>query len=54
MGNVGYYQALDEFLRQHPAGDPVQLAGDYMAVSGQESAVIAGVRAANRLLANSA
>lgn len=41
MGNVGHYQALDEFLRKHPADDPVQLAGDSMAVSGQESAVIA-------------
>lgn len=50
MGNVGYYQALAEFLRLHPADDPVQLAGDYMAVSGQESAVVAGVRAADRLL----
>lgn len=50
MGNVGYYQALDEFLKQHPADDPVQVAGDYMAVSGQESAVIAGVKAAQRLM----
>lgn len=50
MGNVGYYQALDEMLRNHPANDPVQLAGDYMAVSGQESAVIAGVNAAKRVL----
>lgn len=50
LGNVGYYQALDEFLRMHPADDPVQVAGDYMAVSGQESAVVAGVNAARRLL----
>lgn len=50
MGNVGYYQALDEFLRAHPASDPVQVASDYMAVSGQESAVVAGARAAARLL----
>ena len=51
MGNVGYYQALDEFVRNHPVDDPVQVAGDYMAVSGQESAVIAGVKAAKRLMA---
>lgn len=51
MGNVGYYRALDQFLRNHPADDPVQLASDYMAVSGQESAVIAGVKAAQRLSA---
>ena len=49
-GNVGYYQALDELLHQHPADNPVQLAGDYMAVSGQESAVIAGVKAAQRIM----
>lgn len=51
MGNVGYYRALDTFLHRYPADEPVQLAGDYMAVSGQESAVIAGVRAAQRLVA---
>lgn len=50
MGNVGYYLALDAFLKNHPADEPVQVAGDYMAVSGQESAVVAGVRAAGRLL----
>jgi oxygen-dependent protoporphyrinogen oxidase len=49
-GNVGYYKALDSFLSNHPADDPVQLAGDYMAVSGQESAVVAGLNAARRLL----
>jgi protoporphyrinogen oxidase len=48
-GNVGYYRALDAFLRAHPADDPVQVAGDYMSVAGQESAVVAGVKAAQRL-----
>ncbi|HEY1971025.1 MAG TPA: NAD(P)/FAD-dependent oxidoreductase [Pseudonocardia sp.] len=51
-GNVGYYRALGTFLRNHPADDPVQVAGDYLAVSGQESAVIAGVNAAKRLLSS--
>lgn len=50
MGNVGYYQALDAFLKRYPDDEPVQVAGDYMAVSGQESAVIAGVQAVQRLL----
>lgn len=50
LGNVGYYKALEEFKQNHSASDPVQLAGDWMSVSGQESAVIAGVNAAKRLL----
>lgn len=50
LGNVGYYKALEEFRRCYPASEPVQLASDYMAVSGQESAVIAGVTAAQRLI----
>lgn len=49
-GNVGYYRALERFLRGHPADDPVQVAGDWMAVSGQESAVLAAARAVHRIL----
>lgn len=49
-GNVGYYRALDSFLKHYPADEPVQVAGDYMSVAGQESAVVAGVKAAQRLL----
>jgi protoporphyrinogen oxidase len=50
-GNVGYYAALDSFLRSHPRDEPVQVAGDWMSVAGQESAVIAGVQAAARVSA---
>jgi protoporphyrinogen/coproporphyrinogen III oxidase len=49
-GNVGHYRALVSFLERYPADDPVQVAGDYMSVAGQESAVVAGVKAARRLL----
>jgi len=52
-GNVGYYKALDSFLQAYPADEPVQVAGDYMSVAGQESAVVAGVKAAQRLVAQS-
>lgn len=48
-GNVGYYTALDSFLSSHPKDDPVQVAGDWMSVAGQESAVVAGVQAAARV-----
>jgi protoporphyrinogen oxidase len=48
-GNVGYYAALDTFLKSHPHSDPVQVAGDWMSVAGQESAVVAGVHAAARV-----
>jgi len=51
-GNVGYYRALVSFLERYPADDPVQVAGDYMSVAGQESAVVAGVKAARRLLSH--
>jgi oxygen-dependent protoporphyrinogen oxidase len=51
QGNVGYYKALQRFLDSYPADDPVQVAGDYMATSGQESAVVAGHKAAQRILA---
>jgi oxygen-dependent protoporphyrinogen oxidase len=51
QGEVGYYMALQRFLESYPAHEPVQLAGDYLATSGQESAVVAGINAANRLLA---
>jgi protoporphyrinogen/coproporphyrinogen III oxidase len=51
QAGVGYYKALQKFLDNHPADDPVQLAGDYMALPSQESAVVAGVRAAKRLVA---
>lgn len=50
-GNVGYYAALDSFLSSHPKDDPVQVAGDWMSVAGQESAVVAGVQAAARVSA---
>jgi protoporphyrinogen oxidase len=50
-GNVGYYAALDSFLRSHPSDEPVQVAGDWMSVAGQESAVVAGVQAAARVAA---
>jgi protoporphyrinogen/coproporphyrinogen III oxidase len=51
QGEVGYYTALHRFLDSYPAQEPVQVAGDYLAVSGQESAVVSGVNAANRILA---
>jgi protoporphyrinogen/coproporphyrinogen III oxidase len=51
QGAVGYYTALQRFLDSYPADEPVQVAGDYLATSGQESAVVAGVNAANRILA---
>jgi protoporphyrinogen oxidase len=50
-GNVGYYAALDSFLASHPRDEPVQVAGDWMSVAGQESAVVAGVQAAARVAA---
>ena len=50
-GDVGYYRALQRFLDRYPANDPVHVAGDYMASSGQESAVVAGMNAAKRILA---
>ncbi len=53
-GNVGYYAALDTFLRSHPGDDPVQVAGDWMSVAGQESAVVAGVKAAERVAGQAA
>jgi protoporphyrinogen/coproporphyrinogen III oxidase len=51
QGGVGYYKALQRFLNSYAADDPVQVAGDYLAVAGQESAVVAGVNAAKRILA---
>ncbi len=50
-GEVGYYSALQRFLDSYPAHEPVQVAGDYLATSGQESAVVAGINAADRILA---
>jgi protoporphyrinogen/coproporphyrinogen III oxidase len=49
--DVGYYRALQKFVDNHPADDPVQVAGDYLALPSQESAVAAGVKAAERILA---
>jgi Flavin containing amine oxidoreductase len=49
-GDVGYYTALQRFRDSYPADEPVQVAGDYLASSGQESAVVAGVNAARRIL----
>jgi protoporphyrinogen/coproporphyrinogen III oxidase len=51
QGEVGYYSALKQFLDSYPAHEPVQVAGDYLATSGQESAVVAGINAASRILA---
>ena len=51
QGEVGYYTALQRFLDSYPAQEPVQVAGDYLATSGQESAVVTGLNAANRILA---
>jgi protoporphyrinogen/coproporphyrinogen III oxidase len=49
--DVGYYKALQKFLDECPADAPVQMAGDYMALPSQESAVVAGINAAARILA---
>jgi protoporphyrinogen/coproporphyrinogen III oxidase len=46
---VGYYKALQRFLDTYPADSPVQVAGDYMALPSQESAVVAGVNAARKI-----
>lgn len=51
QADVGYYKALQKFLDDYPADAPVQMAGDYMALPSQESAVVAGVKAAKRILA---
>jgi protoporphyrinogen oxidase len=51
-GDVGYYRALQQFLDAYPDDDPVQLAGDYLATSGQETAVVTGVAAAKRIMAD--
>jgi hypothetical protein len=51
QGEVGYYKALQRFLDSYPADEPVQVAGDYLATSGRESAVVAGTNAAKRILA---
>lgn len=49
--DVGYYTALYRFLGNYPANALVQLAGDYMALPSQESAVVAGVKAAQKIRA---
>src|ERR1700742_3055128 len=51
QADVGYYKALQKFLDNYPDAGPVQIAGDYMALPSQESAVVAGRRAATRVLA---
>ncbi len=51
LADVGYYKALKRFLDDYPADAAVQLAGDYMALPSQESAVVAGLKAAQRILA---
>jgi protoporphyrinogen/coproporphyrinogen III oxidase len=48
--DVGYYKALQKFLDNYPVDAPVQMAGDYMALPSQESAVVAGRRAAARVM----
>lgn len=50
QADVGYYKALQKLLDDYPADAPVQIAGDYMALPSQESAVVAGVRAAKNIL----
>ena len=50
QGEVGYYTALQQFLDRYPAHESVQVAGDYLATSGQESAVVTGMNAAKRIL----
>jgi protoporphyrinogen/coproporphyrinogen III oxidase len=50
QADVGYYKALQKFLDNYPVDAPVQMAGDYMALPSQESAVVAGRRAATRVL----
>jgi protoporphyrinogen/coproporphyrinogen III oxidase len=49
--SVGYFTALKEFLDTCPANAAVQMAGDYMGLPSQESAVVAGLRAAEKILA---
>jgi oxygen-dependent protoporphyrinogen oxidase len=49
--DVGYYKALRKFLSEYPVDAPVQIAGDYMGLPSQESAVVAGNKAAARILA---
>jgi oxygen-dependent protoporphyrinogen oxidase len=49
--DVGYYKALRKFLSDYPVDAAVQIAGDYMALPSQESAVVAGNKAAARILA---
>jgi oxygen-dependent protoporphyrinogen oxidase len=49
-GRVGYYKALDAFITNYPRHDTIQLAGDYMSISGKESAVVAANKAVERLL----
>jgi protoporphyrinogen/coproporphyrinogen III oxidase len=51
QGEVGYYAALQQFLDNYPAEEPVQVAGDYLATSGQETAVTTGMKAADRTAA---
>lgn len=51
QGEVGYYAALQKFLDSYPAGAPVQVAGDYLATSGQETAVTTGINAAEKIAA---
>ena len=48
-GRCRLLQGLAEFLNNYPADAPVQVAGDYMALPLQESAVVAGVRAAQKI-----
>jgi protoporphyrinogen oxidase len=49
-GPVGYYRDVKAFLDQHPASDPIQIAGDYLSIPGQETAVSWGLRAAEALI----
>ena len=48
--DVGYYKVLQNFSMSNPVDASVQIAGDYVALPSQELAVLAGTRAAARIL----
>jgi protoporphyrinogen oxidase len=49
-GSTGYYKILADFLNSHPIDDPIQMAGDYMSIAGQETAVYWGGQAAHNII----
>ncbi|MFD9624038.1 protoporphyrinogen/coproporphyrinogen oxidase [Streptomyces virginiae] len=48
---VGQFRALAAFAAGHDPSDPIQLAGDYFAITTVDSSVTSGERAAARLIA---